>query len=70
MLLRSDVLRSDEFWREEMAGLEQENRPAPQLDPPPEIELAGGFSIFGLNFKRVRAEGIRGAVSGEDDGRS
>ena len=70
MLLRSDVLRSDEFWREEMARLGQDNKPAPQLDPPPEIELAGGFFICGLNFKRVRAEGIRGAVSGEDDGRS
>jgi hypothetical protein len=46
VLLRSDVLRSDEFWREEMAGLEQDYKPAPQLDPPPEIELAGGFSIL------------------------
>jgi hypothetical protein len=46
VLLRSDVLRTDVIWREEVAGLEQDNKPAPQLDPPPEIELAGGFSIL------------------------
>jgi hypothetical protein len=70
VLLRSDLLRTDDFWREEVAGLEQFNKPTPQLDPPPENKLAGGFSIFGLNSKRVRARGSRGTVSGEDNGRS
>ena len=49
MLLRRDVLRARVFWREEVARLELSYKPAPHFDPPPEIELAGGFSILGRN---------------------
>ena len=46
LLLRNDVLRTHVFWREGRAELKFSDKPAPQSDPPPETDLAGGFSVL------------------------
>jgi hypothetical protein len=47
LLYRDVLLYADAFWREEVAGLREFYKPALDSDPPPEIELAGGFSVLG-----------------------
>jgi hypothetical protein len=46
LLLCNDVLRMHVFWREGWAELKFSYKPAPQSDPPPDIELAGGFFVL------------------------
>ena len=46
VLLRRYLLRALAFWREEMAGLKHFNKLPSPMYPPPEIALAGGFSIL------------------------
>jgi hypothetical protein len=49
LLLRHSLLRAHASWREETADLDSwQNLPDP-ANPPPELELAGGFSVLGQN---------------------
>jgi len=49
------VLCTPVFWRKEIARLKHIYKPASQLDPPPEVELAGGFLFQRENevFQRI-----------------